>query len=301
MKVGIVCDNRMWADRREPHRALAGGLERLGCEVMISDKQPWPLWNSLPDVAFIWNGVHGQWGELAERLRREGVRTFIMERGFFDRFNHTQIDIAGFNHTASWASELAGPVPADAQARFVGAWGRQPAPMRSGNGYALVLLQTPGDAQLRDSEIRHPNSLVSAVEDAAPSSLDIRVRCHPMRNWNCHSSRRARTVDGTLADAVAGARFVITINSGAANEALAWGCPALCLGPALGAMAGAAKQTSLVELPRAIRDMAEGWMPPNEDVCNYLYWLASRQWTVGELAEGRILKQFVAEGTNHEL
>jgi len=268
---------------------------------MISAKRPWPLWNELPDAAFVWNGVHGQWGQLTERLGREGVRTFIMERGFFDRFNYTQIDGAGFNHTASWASRLTGPAPADAQARFVGAWGRQPARMRSRKGYALILLQVPGDAQLCDSEIRHAAPLVSAVEDASPSCLDIRVRCHPWRSWSCPPGGRAQVIGGTLADAVAGARFAVTINSGAANEALAWGCPVLCLGPALAVMAGVARQTSLADLPAAIADMSDGWKPADKDTWNFLYWLARRQWSVRELAEGKVLDQFIAKGIKHEL
>ena len=79
-----------------------------------------------------------------------------MERGFFDRMAHTQLDWCGFGHRTSWASRLARPAPAGGAERFRRVWGDAPTPMRSrDDGYILVLGQVSGDAQLRDSEIHH--------------------------------------------------------------------------------------------------------------------------------------------------
>ena len=100
-------------------------------------------------------------------------------------------------------------------------------------------------------------------------------------------------LDGTLAGAVRGARFAVTINSNAGNEALAWGCPVLCLGPALYATAGVAERTRLAKLPAAIEQMLAGWRPRDDDVRTYLCHLACRQWNCDELAEGSVLKRLL--------
>jgi len=127
---------------------------------------------------------------------------------------------------ASWAVGLGGPAPVSGVARFarlIDTIGPL-APVRSrSSGHILILGQTPGDAQLRDSEIRHAEDLVRAVENAVGSSVGIRFRPHPMDSW-----RTGRNdLDGELSDAVDTARFAITINSNSANEALLRGCPVL--------------------------------------------------------------------------
>jgi len=328
MNVGIVCENRQWVDHGEPFRYVAQGLNRLGHVVHVVAKAPWPLFDTPPDAIFVWNGVKGLWGQITGEARKAGIRTFIMERGFFDRFRFTQIDRSGFNHTASWASSLRDisprDVPLDGQARFVGAWGKNPEPMRwhrfatanlagggfqtCATGYALVLCQVPNDSQLWGSELHHPGPLVRAVRDAAPRGLEVRVRAHPLSGW---SSGGTDLKSVPLAEAVAGAAFCVTINSNAGNEALAMGCPVLCLGPALYAMAGVARQTTLCDLPKAMEEMAAGPsgagdtslksasgeirrgepVPPGDaTVRNYLYHLACRQWSNASLRDGTPLR-----------
>jgi hypothetical protein len=289
MRVGILCDNRRWANRREPFRAIAEGLRRLGHEVSVSSGAQGPPWGRLPEVAVLWNGVHGSSGRVRARLRRAGAATLILERGFFDRANHTQIDHAGFNHTASWAGRLDAPAPPNGRARLESCWGprRVVGPRRK--GWVLVLGQVPGDAQLADCELRHAASLVRAIEDATPESIEIRFRPHPLANGAEPAMRRARRASGSLADAAAGARFAVTINSGAGNEALALGCPLLCLGPALYATAGVALRSRLVDLPTRISLMLRGYHPAPGRVENYLQHLACRQWTPRELAQGDAL------------
>ena len=210
-----------------------------------------------------------------------------MERGFLDRFNHTQIDHAGFNHTASWAVDIAGPAPVDGVGRLAGLIETigppRPARPRS-SGHVLILGQVPGDAQLCDSEIRHAEDLVRAVEKAAGAGVELRFRPHPLGSWRTRRGGRTTTLDGELGDAIDAARFAITINSNSGNEALLRGCPVLCLGPALQAIAGVAIQTSLAGLKRNIELMLDGWRPDSRRALSYLHWLAARQWTTDELA-----------------
>jgi hypothetical protein len=251
-----------------------------------------PLWSREPDAVFVW-GTHGYKGLIARRMREKRKRAFIMERGFFDRFNYTQIDHKGFNHTASWARGLDGPSPDPGLIRFRVASRCEPIPFEPRDGYCLVLLQVPADAQLNQSEFRCPGPLVRAVEAALPRDVEIRVRAHPLSQWQCGTQGRARMIGGTLQEAVAGARFCVTINSNSGNEALAWGCPVLCFGPALYARARIARQTSRARLEGDLAEMCRGWTPDAEAVWDYLGHLACRQWSRGELADAWPLKQVI--------
>ena len=296
MQIGLICQNHEWRDPSVPHRAVRQGLQRLGHNVeVVVPAHGGGLFSAQPDAAFLWNAVHGVRGQIAAELRDAGATVFVMERGFFDRFRHTQIDGRGFNHTASWARGLGQPAPDEGAARLRASFGVRTSIRPRRDGHVLVLLQVPRDAQLRDSELHHPGPLVQAVEDVMPRDIEIRARAHPASGWTCSRAGRTRMLSGELAEAVDGARFVITINSNSANEALARGCPVLCLGPALYAEAGVARQARLVDLPRAVEEMLCGSHPRDANVANYLGWLACRQWTEQELAEGSVLKRLLDE------
>ena len=300
MNVSFLITNAEWRCCK-CQRAVHDALRALGHRVKVDRPAMGPRRAAENfDCAFIWNGVHGIRGDAVRAFHAAGKPAFIMERGFFDRMRHMQIDAAGFNHTASWADTLIEPAPQEGRGRFEAIRDSPPIPTAARNdGYVLVLLQVPTDSQLRDSEIHHPGPLVDAVEDAMPRNIPLRVRAHPISQWNCGTRRNgrprhARMLTGPgapgLADAVAGARFCLTINSNSGNEALAMGCPVLCLGPALYAMAGAAMQTTLAGMAVAIRDMLDGWHAPQGLVENYLYHLACRQYGIDELRTGAPLR-----------
>ncbi len=295
MNIGYACLNREYADPALPHEAVITGLRALGHTVMIAQPTEVQPFGSAVDAVFIWNGVHGKRRPLVEHARERGLPVFIMERGFFDRFNYTQIDHQGFNHRASWAAALHIPAPADGAARFAAAWGCSPGAFGPRDGYCLVLLQVPGDSQLQDSELHHPGPLVEAVTLAAPPDLPIRVKAHPLNPWDCGTQGRARMTDLGLHDAVAGAKFCVTINSNAGNEALAWGCPVLCFGPALYGMAGVARGTAVATLEHDIAEMCEGRRPGTDAVHDYLAHLACRQWSREELAAGWPLEKVLTD------
>ena len=127
----------------------------------------------------------------------KGKPAFVMERGFFDRLNYSQIDHAGFNHTASWAGKLDGPAPPDGMKRFAAVWGDEPEGFIGRRGYCLVLLQVPADAQLADSEIRCPGPLVRAVE-AMVMMAGMRRICVQTISWNTDGIRFYERLGYTL-------------------------------------------------------------------------------------------------------
>jgi len=297
MQASIICTNRAWGDPASPMRAVAAGLERIGLFVKPAIPGQWPIFSKLPDAAFIWNGVRGNSGLIADELRRHGVAAMVMERGFFDRFNRTQIDHSGFNHTASWVGKLCGPAPVEGVGRFgelIDTIGPPRPTGPRGRGYVLILGQVAGDTQLQDSEIRCAEDLVNAVESAVGGDVELRFRAHPRDNWRCW---RLKAPDGDLTSAIDGARFAITVNSNSANDALVRGCPVLCMGPSLPGIAGVAIQTSLISLRRNIELMLAGWSPDSRRVLSYLHWLAARQWTIDELAdaEGGPLRSLLSD------
>jgi len=300
MRAAMICTNASWTDTGSPIRAVVAGLQSLGIEVAPVAVGDWPIFSMLPDVAFIWNGARGRRGRIADELRRRGVPVLVMERGFFDRFNHTQIDHAGFNHTASWAARIAQVPPVAGVRRFeelTRTIGR-PIPVRRRgreDKYILILGQVPSDSQLCDSEIHHPDCLVSAIENTASPGVELRFRGHPMSDWRPGRANRTKALEGSLGEALDAARFAITINSNSGNDALLRGCPVLCLGPALYGIAGVAVQTPLASLQRNIELMLNGWRPDFRRVLSYFHWLCARQWTADELACGQPLRDLLSQ------
>jgi len=164
----------------------------------------------------------------------------------------------------------------------------------------LVLGQVPGDSQMDESQISRPDDLVQVITKAMPKGLRPVFRPHPRQ------ARRAAMPTGmrpskapTLADAVAEARFAVTVNSNAGNECLALGCPVLAFGPAVYLQAGVARQATVKTLAEDLMTMVEGWTPDPERVSNYLCWLACRQWNVKELAGGSVLACLLQKALQH--
>lgn len=285
----ILCENHEWRVTSDvPMRAVQAGLLALGHKATVLAPGVWPITDCVPDVVFVWNGFKGWRGQCVQQFGGMGVPVIIMERAFFDRHKYTQFDHAGFNHAASWGAHLHEPAPPEGKARLEAAWG-VPRPITKRGGYLLALLQTVGDAQLRGVELAHPAVLAKAIDVAAPDML-IRLRAHPLFPWDVGKPTRCEMIRGTLADAVSGARFVVTCNSNAGNEALAMGCPVLAVGPSLYGIAGVARTATPATLEAELQTMADGWLPDEGARDNYLHWLASRQWSAAEIADGECLR-----------
>jgi len=298
MNIGVVVSNDQYRDLSMPWRELKAGLKTLGHNPVYMSPGSY-FDNKRPlDMCFIWNGAKNRLAKVGADCIEHGIQCIRLERGFFDRFRYTQFDHAGFNHTASWRDCFDNATTTEQADRFEAICGEF-APMQARkDGYVLVLLQVPTDAQLVDSEIHHPDVLVELIEACTPGDLDIKVRHHPLFEWKCNEKHRSENIAGTLEDNIAGARFCIMINSNAGNDALRAGCPVLALGPSLYTHAGVALKTTVVTMIQDIRRMCDGWCPEAHAVQNYLYWLTSRQWNHAEIAQGDCLKPILEAAIN---
>jgi len=294
MRVGLVATRQQWLDEQQCFQHLSAGLERLGCNVQVAEPGDWPCFID-PQLVLMWNGRKALYMETAAGARAAGVPMLVMEHGFFDRRAYSQIDHQGILHWASWTNQLHRPAPAEGAARLQAVWPRPLEPVRARqNGNVLVLGQVPGDSQMDESPMRDPDDLIKAVAKAIPAGLQPVFRPHPRRAKHTAVPREMPASGArNLADAVAQARFAITINSNAGNECLAMGLPVLAYGPALYLRAGVARQAQPETLRDDIQAMAAGWAPDPGRVTNYLHWLAARQWNVHEMASGHVLARLI--------
>ena len=215
------------------------------------------------DVLLTWNGLHAGRDRLVPKLREQGKPVVVVERGFFDRMNHSQVDHEGFNHNASWAK------------RFPKV--SEPHPLKARkHGYVLALLQKANDTQLWDAPFRSPAPFLESLSKAVPNRIDLFVRQHPKQAFDCPGLTR-----GTLRSDLADARFFVTINSNASNDAIALGCPVLCVGPSVAGYSGAALYSPPEHLGIAIEAMLDGWVPWRAD--EYCAWLSTKQHSLNDI------------------
>jgi len=264
-----------------------------------------------PEVVVVWNALREPQASVVAHARRIGARVLVMEHGFWQRNRYVQVDTVGTQHRASWARRLREPAPTEGAERLARFYPDGFVPVRARKkGYVLVLGQVPRDSQLWDSEIQGPLPLQRAVKAALPTGVPVCFRPHPQCSnvrlpahkrilptladdpSEAQAYRTSKAGTG-LAAALANARFVVTINSTAGNEALAIGVPVLAFGPALYTMAGVARQATVKTLKEDLAAMLNGWMPEKAAVENYLRWLAARQWTAEELSRGDALRDMV--------
>ena len=283
MHACLVVDNREFV-KNPAWKAVRDGLEFDGHIVSVVS-QKYKLTRTLPNVAFVWNGAKNRLRQIVDDFRGAGVRTFILERGFFHRMRYTQIDDTGFNHTASWCGKNVA-LPKGARNRLFRVLGQHPVPVVARDGYILVLCQVNRDAQLADSDVQRAEELAAMVVDAVPVGTRVVIRPHPL-----HPFSHVLEIDGSLADVVRDAAFVVTINSNAGNEALAMGRNVLAFGPSLYTTAGVALQTTRDSLAADIRRMLDGWTATKVEP--YLQLLACRQWNAAEIREGSVLRQLL--------
>ncbi len=247
----------LWGDPR-PFNHPMGAAHAALAEMADVDVVQTPL-AEIPkepyDVLLTWNGLHAGRDRLVPKLREQGKPVVVMERGFFDRMNHSQVDHKGFNHNASWAHDF-NTSKCQKVARA---------------GYILVLLQKANDTQLWDAPFREPGPFIRAVEEAFAGEK-IRIRAHPKQKYT-----DPRMIDGTLRDALDGARFAVTINSNAGNDAICWDCPVLSVGPSIYKNAGMALGLN------GAAEMLSGWEPEPVGVANYCEWLSTKQHSLTDI------------------
>jgi hypothetical protein len=232
-------------------KALAQGLRAHGLKVaeIASHRRP-----QTERVA--------TWGwRLGKELRALGHQVLVMERGFLpDRFKWTSLGWNGLNARATVP-----PVPEDGGERF--ATHHQPLkPWNEDGKYILIAGQVPGDAALGGRDL-FPWYAEKAEELAGLHGLPVRFRHHPLsyRRSVVREVPGAPRIDGTLDEALEGAKLVVTFNSNTGVDALLAGKPAT-----------AEDEGSMI------------WgMTDRQDWANKLAW---RQWTIDEISSGVALQ-----------
>lgn len=272
------------------------GFENLGYCVEIRKTGDWPCFSRKPDVVAVWNGLQPAYIDDVLAAETEGIPVLRVENGFFDRKNHCHIDHCGILHWSSWATQLKKPAPPEGKDRFAAVWGKDIQKMSIKKpGYILVIGQVDGDTQMQESRFRGSLEIEMAVERATRYLGEtVYFRPHP---YDHGYTKREKYLPlcpaATLEEAISEAKFAIMINSNSGVECLALGRPVLCLGPATYEMAGVAKQTTPENLRTSIIEMLQNWMPDQEAVNNYLYWLAARQWSYEEVRNTDLLDRLV--------
>ena len=301
-----------YTNPRQYMHSVAAGLEAIGYSVTrVQNVDSLKAMLRKPQIVAGWNGIRdARWWDYAGQI---GAVRLACEHGFWERELRFQCDSLGFLHRSSLAERLrrGEQPPDDAAARFANCGCGAVQPMRSRSaGYALILGQVDGDTQLVDSEVPGHAPLLRQLTRHMPHGIDLVYRPHPLmaarqatvssrwprisvaRNANPDDERRdycAHKTGTTLADAIAGARFCISINSNALVEATAAGVPCMAFGPSLGIDAGVYRHATLATITAACRDMLDGWAPPQRAVDRYLQWLACYQYTREETASGEAL------------
>ena len=285
---------------RPPFEAIVKGLAELGFAVDVSDCAEAAEDAMFYDLVILWNGRKKHHKPLADAARRNQVPMLILELGFFDRKRHWQCDTKGILHWANWLSELRHPAPPEGAERLARVWPHELHSYAKRMGYVLVLGQVEGDSQLADCEIQSTNILAKMVfRTVQRGDVAAVYRRHPasgkvqrQQKWlpDCQG--------GSLEEAVAGARFAVTINSNAAHECMALGCPVMAFGPAVYTETPGpriAKRTSSATFANDFSEMLAGWRPDPEAVRNHLEWLACRQWAIEDWQDGKTLHSLVEE------
>lgn len=245
MRVSIHANQ---ADHQRAFAALmASGLCRHGIEVQACNFDT----PGDGDFAVVWG-----WRQrgVIEDCAARGAPVLVMERGHIHpRMEWTSLGWDGLAGRGRY------PECMDGGERFEREHAHHLAEWRIGDGYVLVIGQTPGDASIEGVDF---NAWRTAVEnEIAAMGLECRYRHHP----NVRATR-------PLADDLAGAGLVVTFNSTTGIEAVLAGVPTITMDR--GAMAWPVSSHSLTE-PIFAGDRRE-W-------CNRLAWA---QWRDAEIEDG---------------
>ena len=177
------------------------------------------------DLAILFNGTHEKYSRALRLLKSRGAKLLFVELGWFPQKGTVQIDPAGINARASWASE-----PLEVS-------GSTPLAIRPG-GDLLVLMQLDSDTQITELSPWFVNMRHFVTHVCRYSALPVRVRAHPLAPPSAALVEEVRKLGGkwddsaNLAAALGRCKAVATINSSSGIEALSQKLPVLCYGQA---------------------------------------------------------------------
>jgi hypothetical protein len=213
------------ANERLPHQgswggAFGEGLRRHGWDVTHAGTP------ARCELLVMWGVRRRDW--IAAQARAGG-EVCVLERGYVgDRFAWASVSFGG---DLNGRAEFCGPFHDGSRwerhfAHLMQPW-RTAAELEG--GYALVLGQVPGDASLGGRDLAP--WYLAAARALHAQGWPVRFRPHPIavqrRIWR--SVPGARTLDGSLTEALAGAARAATYNSNAAVDAVLAGVPTIAM------------------------------------------------------------------------
>lgn len=212
------------------------------------------------------------WGwKMGKIYKSKGFNTLIMERGYIgDRFHYTSLGWNGLNGYADFPE-----YPDDDGERFY-AHGGQIKPWKKSGDYALILGQVPNDASLQGK------NLIPWYEEMAKKVTDIyKIPVHFRPHPDCARKGINQVVNGTiksegsLQEALDGAKFTIAYNSNSCLDSILSGVP--CVAGDRGTMAW----------DLCSKDIENIIYPDRE---RHVFKIAWTQWSPDEIKEGSPLE-----------
>lgn len=262
MRIILYVDDRM---KHHAHwiGAFAAGLRANGLPYDIGN------YRSVRDcdIAVFWSH---KFTDVIARQRKNDAEYICLESGFIgDRSEYASVGWNGLNGRADFKSDDSPPD------RFE-QLGVTIAPWRPDDGrYALIMGQLPGDQSHKHLNIGGWYKEVIAQLDGV-TTLPLMFRPHPM-DRSPISPQGLPMVGGPLAEALREARFVVTLNSNSAVDAVLAGVPTITMDE--GSMAWPVTTHEIG--PDLI-------MPPREQ---WAYDLAYSQWTAAEMKNGSVWRR----------
>lgn len=239
-----------------PHiLAVAEGFRRHGIEPnMLPVGKPEPC-----DLAVCW-------GVRKRAEMRSGRRALIVERGYVgDRFQWTSMGFDGLNGKADFCNR---DMPGDRWSRYF-ASAMQPWRDHAGD-YVLVLGQVPGDASIHGI-VDIGRWYETVAVQLFRAGHKARFRAHPLApKFGRHPT--LKPIGGTLQEAFAKAKWVVSYNSNSALDAVLAGVPAVTIDR--GAMAW------------DVTGHKATVAPPTPDRTQWANNLAYTQWSPDEIERG---------------
>jgi len=190
-------------------RALTSGFRRHGVEVVQGGEA---------DFYVAWGWRRGQ------PLRAAGREVLVIERGYLgDRKQYTSFGWNGLNGRAAFAEINDGGVRARQLFGELRPWRTHDA------GYALVLGQVTKDTAVRGADI--VGWYAQAADVLGTRGWEVRFRAHPLEPGPLPLAMRARSIGGTLGQALHRAALAVTFNSNSGVDAAVLGTPLVALDP----------------------------------------------------------------------
>lgn len=164
------------------------------------------------------------WRQDHQDLAAKHKRAIVVEWGYFDRINskndstkgHWQLSPDRLNNLPD------GEFPPD---RFYATGVKLIERMHNADGYVLICGQVKCDAAVMG--IDYPRWIAEQIDKYSARGERVKFRPHP-KEPDYYGVSPSMLLDGTLDDALAGAKFIVCYNSNAGHDALIAGVPVVC-------------------------------------------------------------------------